>query len=216
MSHDFGRTSSQLQVAQHCDKDSPCTKSNSECIRGACYCVSGYRAVNLIGGKGCVRVSCHENGKCDVTRAACINGMCTCPDLTAPEGTSCFGASQISAADVQKPLRLVGISLSMAFGLIVFSCVVVTCMKSREDYVATESDDKVADDEGALMAAKRIQEAIQESNQPPGPPPEESVAKIFLRSVFPKKLSDGLFGIHGDDQHISFGNSEVSGSSIDV
>ncbi|XP_065294119.1 uncharacterized protein [Dermacentor albipictus] len=198
-----------------------CRIEGAECRQRdqVCICEKGYRAVNLPAGRACLRVSCHTSEDCrDIALAACKNGMCTCHDNEPPRSKTCSGSSALTSAELLLPLKLVATAVGMAAFLVALMCITFTCMKSKEDYVSTLEDDQPVEDEGALMAAKRALDAVQEQDRAAAaarPPAEEPFGRVFLRSFFPH-LSDALFGLPGEEGHISFGNTTVSENTIDI
>ncbi|KAH6928069.1 hypothetical protein HPB50_011188 [Hyalomma asiaticum] len=217
-----------VQEASQCSKSSvgPCQLGGACRVEGAecrqrdqvCVCKSGYRAVNLPTGQACLKVSCRTKDDCrDIALATCDNGMCTCHDYEPPRSKTCSGSSALTSAELLLPLKLAGIALTMVVLLVAFMCITFTCMKSKEDYVSTLEDDQPVEDEGAIMAAKRALDAVQEQNRAAAaePPGEEPFGRVFMRSFFPR-LSDALFGLPGEEGHISFGNTFVSENTIDI
>ncbi|KAH7947347.1 hypothetical protein HPB52_010356 [Rhipicephalus sanguineus] len=216
-----------VQRASQCSKSSVGKCSTGTCrIDGAecrqrdqvCICKSGYRAVNLPAGRACLKVSCKTTDDCrDIALATCNNGMCTCLDYEPPRSMTCSGSSALTSAELLVPLKLAGIAVGMTVFLVALMCITFTCMKSKEDYVSTLEDDQPVEDEGALMAAKRALDAIQEQDRVAAaePPGEEPFGRVFMRSFFPR-LSDALFGLPGEEGHISFGNTPVSENTIDI
>ncbi|EEC02959.1 conserved hypothetical protein [Ixodes scapularis] len=198
-----------------CPSNTPCAKENTECIRGRCFCKDGYRALQLEQGSPCLKITCDTNQNCSSIRGVCFNGRCSCPDLEPPITLTCPGRSLLSAAEVQTTLKLAVCTLGMVVGMIAFLAMSVMCMKSKEDYESTVDDDELAEDQGALMAAKKVLAAVQEADKDQEPPAEEGALTILMRSFFPN-LSRYFFGVHGDEGRISFGDTTVSDSSIDV
>ncbi|CAN7988032.1 unnamed protein product, partial [Ixodes hexagonus] len=198
-----------------CPSNSPCTKANTECIESRCYCKGGYRPLHLEPGSPCFKIICQTNEDCSRIRGVCYDGQCSCPDLVPPSSMTCPGLSRLSAAEVQTTLKLAVCTVGMIVGMIVVLAVSVMCMKSKEDYDFTRDEDEAVEDQGALMAAKKLLEAVQQADENQEPPSEEGGFKILMRSFFPD-LSRVLFGAYGEAGHISFGDTPVSDSSIDV
>ncbi|XP_064485351.1 uncharacterized protein LOC135397670 isoform X2 [Ornithodoros turicata] len=200
-----------------CDpaSQSACATPNSICDAedNQCRCKKGYRAVTVLGGRDCLDVDC-TNGTCNVTNARCVNGMCLCPNGKPPTSAFCFGHIGVTAAELMGSVKLASLSAAILVGVIIFACVTMTCMKSKEDYVSSIEDDKPVDDEGAIVAAKKAKAFLEEEEQPVEPLPEEGFVRTFMRSMFPK-LSDGLFGVHGEETRIKFGSTDIS-SSLDI
>lgn len=204
-----------------CSAGANCSVTNSHCIDRACVCERGYRLVLTPSGRACARVSCDPGGdECEATRSDCVNGMCTCPgNNEPPRGGACYGSSSVRARDLVTPVKQALCALVLALVVVCFMCVTFTFMKSKEDYVSTLEDDQPVEDEGAIMAAKRALDHVQEQDRKAAKAAEhtaeEPLGRAFVRSFFPK-VSDVMYGATGEEEVITFGSTIVSDNTIDI
>ncbi|KAK8786204.1 hypothetical protein V5799_007432 [Amblyomma americanum] len=204
-----------------CHGGGSCRVDNSVCLRGElCYCINGFRAVNLPTGRACLNVSCWTNDDCrGITLATCSNGMCTCPDNEPPRGRACYGSAALTSAELLTPVRLVSTTIVLGAVVVAVLCVTFSFMKSKEDFVSTTlEDEQPAEDEGAVMAAKRALDVVKEQERAAAAEAEageEHFWRVLMRSFFPR-AAENMFGAVGEEGDISFGTTPVSENTIDI
>lgn len=128
--------------------------------------------------------------------------------------------ARTSTQGAESAVKLVAIFIGSVFGMAVLSGVAVTFFRARDEVESSlpvvDDDTRKADDEGAIMADRKMAEGdsgavrFQDVSGE-----EEGLARTLVRTLVPS-LVRSLFGLEGNPSRISFGNTEVSGSTIDI
>ncbi|CAN8025883.1 unnamed protein product, partial [Ixodes persulcatus] len=201
-----------------CSSRVPCSKDHAECRDNRCFCLSGYRAV--VSATACLRVFCEA--ACNISHARCVNGMCLCPGLKPPSSNACLLFPPLDPQELLTSVKLVICCLGLVAGIVVFTAVSLTFLKNKAGfYLASSIESHKADDDDEdtiVTAATAEDDAVTlglDRSQGQAEGQDEGLPTIFFRALFPT-LSGGLFGEPADQNRISFGNTEVSGSTIDI
>ncbi|EEC12884.1 hypothetical protein IscW_ISCW009606 [Ixodes scapularis] len=203
---------------QQCERDADCSPKHgplSTCRDGHCSCLVGHVMTDDV----CGPVSCLTDVECSDAGTRCVGGECACSGDFDLVGHRCRKSEELLIS-----VKLVICCLGLVAGIAVFTAVSLTFLKNKagfylassiETHKADDDDEDTivttatAEDDAVTLQLDRSQGQSQAEGQ------DEGLPTIFFRALFPT-LSGGLFGEPADPNRISFGNTEVSGSTIDI